>query len=318
MKLTVRVASVFMEAEDVKTLLLVPAADVALPSFDAGAHVDVHLPNGLVRQYSLCNAPGESGGYRIAVKREPASRGGSQAVHDLLVPGTLLTVSAPRNNFPLAEDEAHCLLIAGGIGITPIIAMAERLLADGKRFALHYFSRGIRETAFHARLSEPRFRGKVSFHYALAPEAVRATLRKLLWERPDGAGLYLCGPRPFMDVVAEIAAATWPPSRVHVEYFSADPSSLSAPRPPLRVRLARHGGEFEVPVDATIVGALAKAGVTIETSCEQGVCGTCLTGVLEGIPDHRDVFLTDEEKAANDRFCPCVSRAKSELLVLDL
>jgi vanillate O-demethylase ferredoxin subunit len=316
--LTVSVGRITQEALDVKSFALVSADGSALPSFAAGSHVDVHVAPGVVRQYSLCNSPFDAAGYLIAVKREPESRGGSRAMHEGIKEGDRLKISAPRNNFALRSGAKHHLLVAGGIGITPILGMAHHLLAAGASFDLQYFSRSIQHTAFHALLSAPEFKGKVGFHYALEPESVRAYLRKLLWRRPEDGHLYLCGPRAFMDLVEATAAPTWAPEAVHLEYFAADPASLSGPRETFRVKLARNGGEYEIPADKSIVEALAAHGVHIETSCEQGVCGTCLTGLLGGEPDHRDVFLTDDEKRACDKFTPCVSRSKSEVLVLDL
>ena len=317
-ELSVRVLRIRDEAHDVRSFELEAADGGPLPAFSAGSHVDVHIASGLVRQYSLCNDPAEAGRYQIAVKREPVSRGGSQAMHERVREGDRLTISVPRNNFALAPAAKHHLLIAGGIGITPLLSMARQLLPSGAAFSLVYFSRSIAHTAFHELLSTPEFRGRVSFHYALEPEQVRAYLRKLLWSRPPEGHLYLCGPRPFMDLVETIAAPTWPPEAVHLEYFSADPASLAGPKGSFVVRLARHGGEFEIAEGRTIIEVLAEHGVIVDTSCEQGVCGTCLTGVLEGEPDHRDVFLTDAEKLANDRMTVCVSRAKSPRLVLDL
>jgi vanillate O-demethylase ferredoxin subunit len=217
-----------------------------LPAFSAGSHIDVHIAPGLVRQYSLCNDPAEVGRYQIAVKREPASRGGSQAMHEQVREGDLLAISAPRNNFALSPAAKHHLLIAGGIGITPLLSMTRQLLPSGAEFSLVYFSRSVAHTAFHELLSAPEFRGRISFHYALEPEQVRAYLRKLLWSRPPDGHLYLCGPRPFMDLVETTAAPTWPPDAVHLEYFSADPASLAGPKGGFVVRLARHGGEFEI------------------------------------------------------------------------
>ena len=317
-ELTVTVRAVRDEAADVRSFELASADGAALPPFTAGAHIDVHVAPGLVRQYSLCNDPRETDRYVIAVKREPASRGGSQAMHERVRAGDRLTIGAPRNNFALASGAAHHLLFAGGIGITPLLAMARHLLAAGASFQLVYFSRSIAHTAFHDLLSRPEYRGRVAFHYALEPEQVRAYVRKLLWHRPKDAHLYLCGPRPFMDLVETTAASTWPPEAVHLEYFAADPAALGGPREHFVVKLARHGGEFEIPDGRTIIEVLAEKGIVVDTSCEQGVCGTCITGVLEGEPDHRDVFLTDAEKRAGDRMTVCVSRAKTPRLVLDL
>ena len=317
-RLQVRVARKKQEALDICSFELVPADGGTLPRFTAGSHIDVHTPAGLVRQYSLCTTPDADGAYWIAVKKEPESRGGSKAMHETLEEGDTLHVSAPRNNFVLDETSEKTILIAGGIGITPILSMALRLEARGLPFELQYFSRSIAHTAFHEHLSQKKYADHVGFHYALEPESVRAYLRKYLWHRQAGAQLYLCGPRLFMDLVEQTAAITWPPESVHLEYFSADPASLAGPRDSFTVRLARTGGDYPIPADQSIVEALAAAGVSVPTSCEQGVCGTCLTGVLEGIPDHRDVFLTDEERAANDKMTPCVSRACSAVLVLDL
>jgi vanillate monooxygenase ferredoxin subunit len=314
--LTVRVKRIRQEALDIKSFELEAADGRTLPAFTPGSHIDVHLAAGMVRQYSLCGGPAPS--YQIAVKKEPDSRGGSLAMHERVKQGDALQISIPRNNFALVPDANYHLLLAGGIGVTPILSMARHLLASGASFELQYFSRSIQYTAFHELLSSPEFKGRVVFHYALEPDAVRAYLRKLLWRRPPGAHLYLCGPRPFMDLVETTAAPTWAPEAVHLEYFAADPASLAGPRERFKVRLARSGGEYAIAPEQSIVQALAEHGVHIETSCEQGVCGTCLTGLLEGKPDHRDVFLTDEEKSAGDKIMPCVSRSRSELLVLDL
>ena len=271
-----------------------------------------------MRQYSLCSSNAATSHYRIAVKQEPGSRGGSRAMHERVRRGDRLAIAGPRNNFAMAPDAGHSILIAGGIGITPLLCMALDLHARGRSFELQYFSRSLAHTAFHATLSHPGFANQVGFHYALDPDAVRAYMRKHLWHRQEGAHLYLCGPRPFMDLVEQTAAVTWPPESVHLEYFQADPAALAGPRETFLVKLARSGRQCVVPPDKSIVRALEEVGVYVETSCEQGVCGTCLTGVLDGVPDHRDVFLTDEEKAANDRMLVCVGRARSDVLVLDL
>lgn len=313
-----RVRRITSETQDVRVFELESADGSTLPPFTPGAHIDVHLGPGLVRQYSLCNGPLETGSYVIGVKREVASRGGSAALHDKIHEGDILQVSVPRNNFELRDTAGHYMLIAGGIGITPMLSMARHLLVRGASFELHYFARSIAQTAFHAALSVPEFGGRVDFHYALDASAVRAKLRKILWERKPNAHLYLCGPRPFMDTVEEVASATWPPDAVHLEYFSADASALAAPCESFTVRLARSGGEYLIPAEQSIAQALAQYGIYLDLSCEQGVCGTCLTGVLAGEPDHRDSFLNDDERRACDKVMPCVSRSRSEFLVLDL
>ena len=317
MTLVVRVASTREEAIDIRSFELVAADGNALPPYSAGSHIDVHLKPDLTRQYSLCGAPGEFGRYMIAVKRETNSRGGSAAMHALKA-GDTLSIGAPRNNFPVQPAASHHLLIAGGIGITPLLGMARALSAANASFDLQYFTRSLDHAAFHQLLSQTEFRGKVKFHYALDPDRVRAYLRKLLWHRPDGAHLYLCGPKPFMDLVETTAAPTWQPEAVHLEYFSADPASLSEQGEAFEVAIASTGARYIIPADKSIAQVLAENGTLVPTSCEQGVCGTCLTGVLEGEPDHRDVFLTDDEKRASDRMMLCVSRARSRRITLDL
>jgi vanillate O-demethylase ferredoxin subunit len=307
------------EAAEILSFELVAADGRPLPRFSPGSHIDVSTPGGPVRQYSLCNGPDESNSYLIAVKREPASRGGSAAMHERIKEGDALVVGEPRNHFPLDWSAKHHLLLAGGIGITPILSMARHLHAAGAAFQLHYFTRSMEHTAFHESLSDPGLRGNVVFHYGLEPDELSAYLGKLLLTRPAEGHLYFCGPRPFMDLIETTAKVTWPAESVHLEYFAADSTALSdSPQTTFEVRLARSGGTYVVPEDKTIVEALMEHGVRIETSCEQGVCGTCLTGVCEGVPDHRDLFLTNQEKQAGDKLIPCVSRSRSSVLVLNL
>lgn len=308
-----RVAQVRDEAIDIKSFELAGADGAPLPPFTPGSHIDVQLAGGLVRQYSLSGAP--SGAYRIAVKREERSRGGSSAMHRL-ARHDVLRIGAPRNHFALDATSGPAVLVGGGIGVTPLLSMAHAMLAAGRPFALHYFTRSAAHAAFYQELSAPPFAGKVHFYHLAEPDQVRASLRQALQHHAGDAQLYLCGPRPFMDTVRDVASATWAPAAVHLEYFGAAPSPPAADG--FTVRLARSGGHYTVGPRQSIVEALAAHGVAIETSCEQGVCGTCLTGVLEGVPEHRDMFLTDAEKARNDRLCPCVSRARGAELVLDL
>lgn len=318
MKLQVRVQQIVQETPEVRSFLLVPTDGNALPAFSAGAHIDVHLPGGLVRQYSLCNGPKDTQGYVIAVKREPASRGGSAALHDHVKEGDLLQIGAPRQQFSLQMNAAHHVLIGAGIGITPLLSMARHLVEAGASFEVHYFARSRELAPFRQALDQPEYAGKVQLHLGLGSDAVHATLHRLLGQRPANADLYLCGPRPFMASVRASAHQAWPLTAVHFEYFSADEAVLAAPQHSFVIRLGRSGGEYEVPADQTIVQVLGMHGIEIFTSCEQGVCGSCVTAVLDGTPDHRDSFLTDDEKQCGSKLMPCVSRAHSNVLVLDL
>lgn len=314
----VRVAQIRNETSDVKSLTLVPVGGARLPGFTAGSHINVRCEQGVVRQYSLCSDPADKDSYLIAVKRIPDSRGGSEAIHERVDEGDLLNISGPRNHFPIDSSAQQHLLLAGGIGITPLLCMAYDLRGRGAPFKLHYFTRSIEQTAFHGVLSQAQFADIVSFHYAIEPARVREYLHKLLWQRPEGAHLYVCGPRAFMDLVEEIAGATWPPEAIHVEYFAADPMASAGPCEAFDITLARSGGTINVPADKSIAQVLAAHGIANLTSCEQGVCGTCLVGVLEGEPDHRDAFLSDAERKANHKMLVCVSRAKGKSLKLDL
>lgn len=312
----VRIASKTDAADGIAVFELVAADGGSLPPFTAGAHVDVHLGEGLVRQYSLCNDPIETHRYLLGVLRDPASRGGSAAMH-ALAPGDTLEISAPKNHFPLHADAEHSVLLAGGIGITPILAMAQSLARAGASFEFHYCTRSAARTAFRERLAGDDLRERTHLYHD-DTEDQRADLPRLLAaQRPD-THLYVCGPTGFMGAVLDAArAAGWPEARLHREYFAA-PQTPSAPAGAFQVKVQSTGCVIDVAPEETVVQALAAHGVEIPTSCEQGVCGTCLTRVLHGDPDHRDAYLTDEERAANDQFLPCCSRARSAMLVLDL
>jgi vanillate O-demethylase ferredoxin subunit len=313
----VRVARKTCEAEAICSYELVTLDGTPLPPFEAGAHIDVHLSGSLVRQYSLCNPPGETHRYLIGVLRDAGSRGGSQAMHDHIDTGSTLTISAPKNHFPLVEAR-RTLLFAGGIGITPILAMAEALASRGAAFEMHYSARSPERAAFKERLATPHLAGQVHFHYDSGDAAQKLDLARLL-ARPDaGTHLYVCGPQGFIDHVLGAARAHgWPQAQLHVEYFSAAAVDTSGDRA-FEVKLASSGRVVTVPAGTSVLKALAAQGVEIAYSCEEGVCGTCLTRVLEGVPEHRDMYLTEEEQAANDQFTPCCSRAKTAVLVLDL
>jgi vanillate O-demethylase ferredoxin subunit len=316
--LSVRVERKVQEALDICTFELVDVGGKPLPAFSAGSHIDVQLPGGITRQYSLCNDPQESHRYLIGVLKDPASRGGSKAMHELVNVGDTLTISAPRNHFPLAHEAAHSVLLAGGIGVTPILCMAERLAIASASFEMHYATRSRERTAFHQRIGKSGFASKVQFHLDDGAQEQKLQLATLLATPEAGTHLYVCGPKGFMDAVLGPARANgWPEAQIHYEYFGAE-IIKSADDGSFQVQLASSGKIVRRPADQTVTAALAKAGVEILTSCEQGVCGTCITRVLEGEPDHRDLYFTPEEQARNDQFTPCCSRSKSPLLVLDL
>lgn len=316
--LRVRVARKHTEAEGICSLELVPAEGSDLPSFTAGAHIDLYLPGGLVRQYSLCNTPGETHRYQIAVLRDAASRGGSAAVHGQVFEGDTLTISPPRNLFALAPRAPHHLLLAGGIGITPLLAMAEELSASGQSFTLHHCNRSRARTAFLDRLAGAPYGAQVHHHFDDGDAVQQLDLAATLHQAPQGTHLYVCGPQGFMDAVLKAGrAAGWPEERLHREYFAAAPIDNSSAAG-FELEIASSRQIIVVRPDQTALAALHAAGLQIPMSCEQGVCGTCLTRVKAGIPDHRDQYLEPAEQAANDQFLPCCSRAKSPRLVLDL
>jgi len=317
-ELQVRVARKAAETAEISTFELVNVDERPLPSFSAGSHIDVQLPNGLTRQYSLCNDPAEGHRYLIGVLRDAASRGGSTAMHDLVQQGDVLHISAPKNHFALAHEAKHSVLLAGGIGVTPILCMAERLAMTKASFEMHYCTRSAERTAFRERIGQSSFAPRVQFHFDDSEASQKLSLDGLLSPVKAGTHLYVCGPTGFMDwVLGAARAAGWPAAQLHYEFFGAEVAKSESDES-FEVKLASSGRTVTVPKDRTVVQALAAAGVEVLTSCEQGVCGTCLTRVLEGEPDHKDMYLTPEEQAANDQFTPCCSRAKSKLLVLDL
>jgi vanillate O-demethylase ferredoxin subunit len=311
--INVRIEAKTAVARDVCALTLVAADGGALPAFTAGAHVDVHLPGGFVRQYSISNDPAETHRYVLGVLREAQSRGGSRAVHEL-APGQALQVSAPRNHFPLAPQARRSLLIAGGIGITPLLAMARQLAREDAAFELHYAASSIERMAFRADIEASSFAEAVQFHVGRE----RLDVKQLLTAQPGDVHVYVCGPRRLIDAVTDAAQDLgWAAERVHREFFAGAAAPASGQDRAFEVEL-RSGRVITVPADQTAAQALIAAGVPLLTSCEQGVCGTCLTRVIAGTPEHRDLYLTPDEQAANDQFLPCCSRARSDRLVVDL
>lgn len=315
--LQLRLAARRPAAQDVVELTLESASGAPLPAVEAGAHVELHLPGGLVRPYSLCNAPGETHRYVLGVLREAASRGGSVAVHEQLQVGQLLSASAPKNNFALRPTRAHKLLLAGGIGITPILGMARQLAAQGRSFALHYAGRSRARMAFLAALADTPLAAHTQLH--VGDENGAMDMAAVLAAQPEGSELYVCGPAGFIDAALTTARQQgWPESHLHRELFAAAPREADGEDRPFDIELAGSGQVVHVPAGCSAARALQDAGVPLLTSCEQGVCGTCLTRVVAGEPEHRDQYLTPEEQAANDQFLPCCSRARSPRLVIQL
>jgi ferredoxin-NADP reductase len=285
-----------------------------LPPAAAGSHIDLHLANGLVRQYSLViSRPGTSQ-YEIAVKLDERSRGGSSLIHSSLRVGDRVDISAPRNHFPLDEAAPHTLFVAGGIGITPIYSMLHRLRSLRRSWELHYACRSKVDAAF---LDELANYGEVHFHFDDENDGRFFDVKRVFATTDPMASFYCCGPSPLMEAFErEAASANVPSTNVHMEYFTAkEPLTLSGS---FTVRLARSGKVLNVPEGRSILEVLVEAGIQIEHSCSEGICGTCETKVLMGVPDHRDSVLTPQERAANSTMMICCSRSRSPELVLDL
>lgn len=307
-----------VEAIDILSFELRAVGAGDLPAFSAGAHIDVHMPNGIIRQYSLCNSPQERHRYVIGVLKDPASRGGSVSMHDDVEVGAHISISEPRNLFPLDEGGEKHLLFAGGIGITPILAMAHALHQRGANFELHYCYRASDRAAFIDYLKAADFSGRVYLHDDSGSDDQRINASALLENPHPGSHLYVCGPSGFMNYILETAAKhCWPEPQVHREFFAGAPVSHDGDQP-FEVELAKSGKVFQIPADRTVFDVLDECGIEIPSSCEQGVCGACITRVVGGVPDHRDQFMTAAEHALNDQFTPCCSRSKSPRLVLDL
>ncbi|TCK05793.1 PDR/VanB family oxidoreductase [Marinobacterium mangrovicola] len=306
------------ETADICLIELARPDGSALPAFSAGAHIDLHLGNGLIRQYSLCNHPNEDHRYEIAVLNDPESRGGSRFVHEGLNEGDSLQISEPRNLFPLEAKAERHLLIAGGIGITPILCMAERLDHQGGEFEMHYCTRTPETTAFVERIGKANFANRVEFHHSHTDNPSTMDTKAVMEAQAAGTHLYVCGPNGFMDHVLNTARECgWPEERLHREHFAAEAVSQEGDTA-FEVQLASSGDIIEIPADRTVLDVLMERDVDVPFSCEEGVCGTCAVRLLEGEPDHRDVFMTEAEHAANEEFAPCCSRAKSKRLVLDI
>jgi ferredoxin-NADP reductase len=315
MKLLVR--AIRMQAEGIHAFELVHPEGLQLPPVQAGAHVDVHLPGAVIRSYSLAGDPDDRSSWTLGVLREAKGRGGSQAMHESVRVGAPLTIGWPRNAFSLVDGARHTILLAGGIGITPLKAMAHVLAARSESFELHYCTRTAKHAAFLTELHRLVPEGKLHLHYDGGDPGKALDIAALLATPAPNTHVYFCGPGGFMEACAE-AARYWQEGTVHSEHFKAPecPKTANAPAGSFEVRLARSGGIVLVHPDQTIVRALELEGYRVPTSCMSGLCGTCKVEYLDGEVDHQDFILSDDEKS--HCLTICVSRAKSSRLVLDI
>ncbi|CAN7214676.1 PDR/VanB family oxidoreductase [Caballeronia sp. LjRoot29] len=317
--LNLMVRQIRFEGRGINSYEFVDPSGEALPAFTAGAHIDIHLNDGFVRQYSLSNSPDERHRYVIAVLRDDAGRGGSKTLHDTLHVQDKVRISYPRNNFELAADASKVILLAGGIGVTPLKAMAHRLEEVGIDYDMHYCAKDESCTAFAAELAPLHASGKLQFHFDNGDPSKGLDLRGLLRETAPGVHVYYCGPGGFMKACAA-ATEHWTRGTVHFEHFKAPERDVSetvaAAVGEFIVRIASTGQQIPVSADQSIADALEEAGVAIETSCRAGLCGTCKVRYLSGEVEHNDCILGDDEK--REYLTCCVSRALSQELVLDL
>lgn len=316
MTLQVQVAEVVSETPAIRTLRLVREDGAQFTPYDAGAHIDVVGPTGVLRQYSLCSPPRDPSSLLIAVKREEDSRGGSAALHEVQ-PGDRVTISPPRNLLTLAEDADRHVLIAGGIGVTPLLSLAYEMSSRAVDFELHYFVRSRDQAAFIDLLeNRVEFADRVHLYFGTPRGDLAGILEELAGRADNASHVYTCGPVGFMDLVTATLAPAVGADHVHSEHFVATTVDTSADSA-FEIELDT-GEEFTVPADQSILEVLEENGIEVFKSCEEGICGSCISGVLEGTPDHRDNCLSNADKAAGNQMALCVSRAQSSKLVIEL
>lgn len=314
-RLQARVRTLRHEAQRIASIELVPVAGDVFPPFTPGAHLDVHLPNGLTRSYSLVNAPEERGRYVIGVLHDAKSRGGSRWLHEELRCGATLSIGAPRNNFALDEAASSTLLVAGGIGVTPMLCMYRKLRERGRAVQFVYCARSRGQAAFLDELAA--LGGDVLLHFDDEHDGRPFDLAACLARQPKDVHAYCCGPGVMLDAF-QAACADAGIANVHIERFAASAPVESTQGTGYTVELARSGRTLFVPAGKPLLDVLLDAAVDVEYSCREGLCGACQTRVLGGCVDHRDSVLTQSERDANDAMMICVSGAQSGTLVLDL
>lgn len=314
----VRLDARHQEAEDIVRLEFVRPNGEALPPFGAGDHILFELRGGLQRAYSLCNAPSETDRYVIAVLNEPNGRGGSRAMHALEV-GDEVLIRGPRNNFALHGTARRHILLAGGIGVTPLLSMAHRLQSEGGDFELHYGVRSARRLAFRELMTSGPFASHVQLYMQDDAASAAFDIAAILGEPKPDTHAYVCGPSGFIDhVVAKARDNGWSEGHVHWEYFAAPDDDAPREDVPFEIEMALSGKVISVGAGETAADALIREGGMVVTSCAEGICGTCILELLDGTPDHRDHYLRDEDKARGDCFMPCVSRARGGRLKLNV
>lgn len=315
--LKAKVVSVKTVANSIREFELTPVEGECWPRFEAGAHIDVKLQGGLTRQYSLCNSPADAQRYCIAVKRETDGRGGSNWLHTQVLEGDTLAISPPRNNFPLRSGVEHSVLVGCGIGVTPLLSMAHELFMRKQSFVLHVFANQLSDLAFHDQLAGLPFAECLQIHVGTMTHSARVDQASALAAYQPGSGLYLCGPLLFMEgVIAAAKANSWPVENIWSESFSASQAEIE--NRPFEVQLASTGEVLQVDESEHLIDVLHAHGYAVACSCTQGICGSCITPVLEGVPEHRDAIMTESQRDANRSMTVCVSRARSQRLVLDL
>jgi vanillate monooxygenase ferredoxin subunit len=318
-RLNLKVVDKRREAEDIYSFILADPTGKPLPPFSAGSHIDVQIDSQVTRQYSLANSCVDSDRYLIGVLRDLGGRGGSRKLCDAVEKGHCLEVSEPRNHFHLANEAAQSVLLAGGIGITPLICMAESLALLGVEFELHYCARSHNRIAFADRLITSSYSERVAFHVDDGASDQLLDAPRVVGKPDAGKHLYVCGPAAFIRwIVATAKSMDWHNDNIHLESFSGEPPELDVNADSFQVKIASTGKLYWVPPEKTVVQVLEEVGIHIPVTCGQGVCGTCLTRVVEGEPEHRDLVLTASEKNRNDQFTPCCSRSISKVLTLDI
>lgn len=308
------VKSVRQSTPEIRLYELVSPDGEDLPAFTAGAHVDLHLANGIVRSYSIASSQDDRSRYLVGIARDRQSRGGSSFIHDTLAPGDMIEVSLPRNHFALHEEAPSSILIAGGIGVTPIMSMVRRLGDLGREWKLHLATRSRNATPFLNELAagDP---ARTFLHFDDENGGRPIDIRAVVDAAAPGSHFYCCGPTPMLEAF-KAAVAGIPEEHVHFEHFSG--TGDAATDGGFDVELARSGKVVRVEKGQTILDAVGAVGVAVPFSCQAGVCGSCETRVVAGLPDHRDLILTETERQANKSMMICCSGALSDRLVLDL